>query len=225
VACDSLAGFALEAADGFDVKVRKGESPFVVTRAAGAGRVVLVADVAFLENRCFARDDAAPLAADLVRAFGVPLLDEHAHGLRAPRGVVASLAASPAALFFVTAAALCGLLAWRGTAVPPALADEGVAPAPSLEEFVASLAALYAGTGDTARVLERYRELCASRLRRLFGLPPETPRAHLVERLARTGGISKAGIEALASDHAARERGEVEREARALDALVEEAAR
>lgn len=225
VACDALAGFSLEAAEGASVMARKGASPFVIVRTSGAGRIVLVADAAFLENRCFARDDAAPLAADLVRAFGTPLLDEHAHGLRAERGVLATLASSPAAFFLAAAGLLGVLLAWRGAAVPPARAAADAAQAPSLEEFVASLAALYAGTGDHARVLEQYRELTAARLRRLFGLPPGTPRSRLAERLARIRGIPPAGLEALASQHAARERREVEREARALDALVEEAAR
>ena len=225
VECDRLFAFALEAGQDFEVLARLGASPFVLSRRLGEGRVVLVADAAFLENRCFARGDAAPLAGDLVRAFGAPRLDEHAHGLRAPAGVLATLAASPALLFFGAVAALGGILAWRGAAVPPRRAAGAATPAPSLEEFVASLAALYAGTGDHARVLARYRELTAARLRRLFGLPPETPREKLVARLARVPGVSRAGLEALASSHAAAERGEVEREARALDALVEEAAR
>src|SRR5204863_70103 len=75
--------------------------------------------------------------------------------------------------------------AWQGNLVPPRALPGPGTDTPGLDAFVDSLAALYAGTRDHARVLERYRELAAARLRRHFGMPPETPVGVLAERLAR----------------------------------------
>ena len=204
---------------------RLGDQPFVLERSLGSGRLILVADGSFLENRCFAEDDSAPLAGDLVRAFGAPWLDERSHGLRGSNSALATLARSWAASF-LAGAALVGLLhLWRGALVPPRRLAEPALPAPTLDAFVASLASLYAGTGDHARVLERYRELTVSRLRRLFGLPPDTPSAQLLARLARRPALSGAGLAALASTRRIASRAELEREVAVLDRLVREAAR
>ncbi len=221
--CGPLSAFD-EATDWKPV-ARLGDRPFVMERSLGVGRLVLVADVAFLENRCFAEGDAAPLAGDLVRAFGPPWLDERSHGLRAPRGVVAILARSPAVVFLALAGLVGVLHVWRGALVPPRRLLEPSLPAPTLDAFVDSLARLYAATADHARVLERYRELTASRLRRLFGLPPDTPPAQLLARLGRRPALSRDALAALTSTRRAASRADLEREVSLLDQLVREAAR
>src|SRR5262249_36623472 len=67
------------------------------------------------------------------------------------------------------------LVAWRGGLVPPRTVDQDAPPAPTLETFVTSLATLYAGSHDYERLLARYRDATARRLRRHFGLPAEVP--------------------------------------------------
>jgi hypothetical protein len=223
IGCGPLATF--DPATDWKPLARLGDRPFVLERALGAGRLVLVADVAFLENRCFAEGDAAPLAGDLVRSFGPPWLDERSHGLRAPRGVVATLAHSRAVVFLALAGLVGVLYLWHGALVPPRRLQEPSLPAPTLDAFVDSLARLYAATGDHARVLERYRELTASRLRRLFGLPPDTPPAQLLARLGRRPALSRDGLAALTSTRRAASRADLEREVTLLDQLVREAAR
>jgi hypothetical protein len=223
LACGKLATFA--PAMDWETLASLDERPFVLQRRLGAGRVLLVADAGFLENRCFDKADAAPLAGDLVGRLGAPWLDERIHGLRPSRGTVATLIRSPALAFFLGMALLGLLHVWRGLAVPPRRLEDPLTPAPSLDAFVDSLAALYAATGDHRRVGERYRELTLSRLRRVLGLAPSAGAEPLRERLARRPGVSPANLDVLTSTHPITSRGALEREAAALDAVVEEARR
>src|SRR5207245_6297700 len=91
---------------------------------------------------------------------------------------------SPALLVFCGLALTGVLFTWQGNLVPPRALPGPETDTPGLDAFVDSLAALYAGTRDHARVLERYRELAAARLRRPFGMPPAPPVGVLAERLA-----------------------------------------
>jgi hypothetical protein len=109
--------------------------------------------------------------------------------------------------------------------VPPRRLPDASIPAPDLGTFVDSLATLYAGTQDHGRVIERYRELTAGRLRRLLGLPPGTPAALLEQHLARRPRLPAEGLAAFVSTHRTTSRAELERQVAALDALVREASR
>jgi hypothetical protein len=164
-----------------------GNRPFVLEHALGSGRLVLVADVRPLQNVHLADGDAAPLVVDLVRSFGVPSIVEDAPDLAAARSpsAVAYLARSPAAALLAGLIVTGLLLAWRGALVPPRTIGEDALPAPTLQTFVDSLARLYAGTHDHARVLARYRQLSVSRLRRHLGLPAYTPVESIVDRIGR----------------------------------------
>jgi hypothetical protein len=200
-----------------------GRSPFVLLYRLGTGSLVLVGDARILRNRWLDRADAAPLAMDLVRAFGVPRFDERSHGLHRERHPVRYLLGSAAVVPLAGVLVLALLYVWAGRTLPPRSRSETDGNAPVLDEFVGSLARLYAGTGDHERVLDRYRQLAAGRLRRYFGLPAETPLAALVERLARSGRVDRASLSKLT--HAAVPSGASELRAavRALDALVDEA--
>jgi hypothetical protein len=189
----------------------------------GPGSLVLVGDAPILRNRWLDRADAAPLAMDLVRAFGVPRFDERSHGLHRERHPVRYLLGSAAVVPLAGVLVLALLYVGAGRTLPPRSRSETDGNAPVLDEFVGSLARLYAGTGDHERVLDRYRQLAAGRLRRYFGLPAETPLAALVERLARSGRVDRASLSKLT--HAAVPSGASELRAavRALDALVDEA--
>jgi len=198
IPCDPEAAF-LEVPPGWEVVARRDGTPFALARRHGHGRVLVLASAAFVSNACLDRGDAAPLAADLVRAHGAPWLDERMHGLRARRGALATIATSPALAFFCGVALLGLLHVWRGTAFPRRALPDDTVPAPAVEEYVDALAALYAGTGDHGRVLERYRELTLARLRRGLGLPPATPRDALVARLRRRGDLAPEGLAELTS--------------------------
>ena len=208
-----------------DWKIRAlgGERPLVLERALGAGRIVAVADATVLRNQWVDRADAAPLVVDLVQAFGVPRFHEGDQGPRVRRSAVAYLATSPALLVFCGLALTGVLFAWQGNLVPPRTLSGPETDTPGLGAFVDSLAALYAGTRDHARVLERYRELAAARLRRHFGMPPETPVGVLAERLARDRRLAPGTLRLLVEGApVAGERG-LRDAVRALDALVREA--
>jgi len=212
-------------ADANDWKVRAldGERPLVLERALGAGRIVAVADATVLRDQWLDRADAAPLVVDLVQAFGVPRFHEGDQGPRVRRSAVAYLATSPALLVFCGLALTGVLFAWQGNLVPPRALSGPETDTPGLDAFVDSLAALYAGTRDHARVLERYRELAAARLRRHFGMPPETPVGVLAERLARDRRLVPGTLRLLVEGApVAGERG-LRDAVRALDALVREA--
>jgi len=217
----SLLTFA--AAGDWKVRAAWAERPLVLERPLGAGRIVAVADATVLRNQWLDRADAAPLVVDLVQAFGAPRFHEGDQGPRVRRSAVAYLATSPALLVFCGLALTGVLFAWQGNLVPPRALSGPETDTPGLDAFVDSLAALYAGTRDHARVLERYRELAAARLRRHFGMPPETPVGVLAERLARDRRLAPGTLRLLVEGApVAGERG-LRDAVRALDALVREA--
>ena len=96
---------------------------------------------------------------------------------------------------------------------------------PTLETFVSSMASLYAGTRDHARVLERYRELSAERLRRHFGLPPGLARSALADRIRRDGRVDAQRLAVLTDAGGVQSATELATAARRLDELVTEVIR
>jgi len=205
------------------VRARLGGRPFVLERPLGLGQLVVVADAAFLHNRALEHEGAAPLAVDLIRAFGIPRFDEERFAPGAERGAVAYLATSPVLALFV-GLALTGLLfAWHEALMPPRAVGDAGAGAPRLETFVDSLAALYAATRDHRRVFERYREMTAGRLRRHFGLGPDMPLAGLVERLRRERRAAPTAIDLLTTGVDVADETALRAAARVLDGLVREA--
>ncbi len=202
-------------------------APFVLERAEGDGRLVVVADGSFLSNAGLGRGDAAPLALDLVRAFGPPALDEREHGLRREQRPLVYLAGSPALGVFA-GLALLGLLAlWHGTALPRRAVREVDPSAPELERFVESLAGLYARSRDHARVADRYRALSLARVRRHFGLAPEVPDAEVLARLRRERRLPPDALAALdpGTPLAVSSAAELRAAARRFDRFVKEACR
>jgi hypothetical protein len=210
---------------GWDVAARVDGEPFILERALGAGRLVVVADPSFLWNRWLPRADAAPLALDFVRAYGVPRIDERAHGLSPARSALRVLAGSWAAPFFAGLALFGGVFAWLGAALPRRLVGDAPPPAPTLETYVASLASYYGASREYPRIFERYRELSARRLRRALGLPPDAPLARVEERAARTRGADAEGLALLAGATAVSDARGLARAAARLDELVKGVAR
>ncbi len=221
-----LATFTGEPAEPWRVVARLEGRPFVLETALGRGRLAVIADASFLRNQSLDRADAAPLAVDLARRYGLDRLDEHTHGLRfeAP-GALAYLAGTPALPLFASLALLGGLFFWWGSARPaPLPATPPSARAPALEGFVAPLAALYGRSRDHGRLAERYRALSLARLRRHHRLPPQTSDAQVLERLGRSG-LDPTSLSRLGTPARARSVGELRRVVRRLDAVVEEGSR
>lgn len=219
VALDRPVAFA-ETGDGWTAVAWANGQPFALERRLGEGRLVVVADARFLSNRLLPRADAAPLALDFVRAYGVPRIDERSHGFSASRGVITTLAASPAAFCFA-GLGLCGMVfAWLGGSLPRRSVGDAALPAPTLEGYVNAMADYYGATREYSRVLERYRDLSGRRLRRALALPPDAPLERVVERAARSRRADPEEIELLARGAPARDHGALVQAARKLDQMV-----
>ena len=213
-------------AGGGTVRAMLDGKPFVVAMPVGAGTLVLVADAAPLRNGWLDQGDAAPFVIDLVRAYGVPRIDERSHGLHREHGAVRYLARSAAVPALLGIVVLGLLVVWHGNLWPSRRARASRPPAPTLDAFVDSLAQLYARTGDYQRVAERYQQLTAARLRRHFGLPADTPLAALLDRLrASRRAAPPQALAPLAAPPAVANADALARAVRALDALVEDVTR
>lgn len=218
---DGLAAFA--AADGWHVLAQRGGRPFVQERRLGAGVLVLVADATVFSNRWLDRGDNAVFALDLVRGWGAPRFDEHAHGFRRHESAARYLATSPAAVVFLALTLFAALHVWRSRLLPERGDDAGVAAAPVLEAYVESLAQLLAATRDHARVADACRALAAARLRRHFGLPAAAPVEEIAARLRSDARIGAADIETLLRPADARDGRAVRRIGETLERLIREA--
>ena len=204
-----------------------GESggPFVLERELGAGRIAVVADSRFTHNQWLDSEDAAPLAVDLVRHYGIPFFDEREHGFVSESNSARYLAGSPAWPVFAGLALLGALFAWWGTALPARSVEEFDPEAPTLATFVDSMASLYARSRDYSRLSERYRELTAARLRRHFGLSPEVSVSALAERIERDRRTSPGALRSLTDPRPVTSSRELAAAARDLDALTREVTR
>ena len=149
-------------------------TPLALERRIGEGRLVVIADARILSNGRLARMDSAPFVFDWVRDYGSPWIDEHAHGVVPEAGTFRYLARSPAWATGLGLLVLGVLVVWRGNAWPTRVVQEFDPDAPTLAAYVDSVARLYSGTRDHARVFERYRAVCLDRIRRALGLAPGT---------------------------------------------------
>jgi hypothetical protein len=149
-------------------------TPLALERTIGEGRLVVIADARILSNGRLARMDSAPFVFDWVRDYGPPWIDEHAHGVVPEAGTFRYLARSPAWATGLGLLVLGALVVWRGNAWPTRVVEEFDPDAPTLAAYVDSVARLYSGTRDHARVFERYRAVCLDRIRRALGLAPGT---------------------------------------------------
>jgi hypothetical protein len=160
--------------------------PFVIERALGDGRVVVVADGRFLQNAKLGKHDAALVGADLVRTFGTPVFDE-AVTARHARSTVSYLGSSPALALFLALGVLGLVMGSHARLLPPRQLDADQVAEPRLGDLVDSLATLYARTGTAAQVLDHYRAYARTTLRRHFGMPVDTPIVLVAERAERHG--------------------------------------
>jgi len=204
----------------WEVLARIGGRPFVLGQRLGEGQLVVIADARFVRNDHLDNADAAPLVADLVRRFGVPWIDERAHGFITSTGALAYLWASPAAPFLGGVVILALAYVWFHAATPVRKVSELDPSAPSLEAFVDSLAACYAHTRDHARVFQRFREMTARQLRRHFRLPPEAPEFQLVERLRRRFRAPPEALELFANGTSLRSASELQAAVEQIDRMV-----
>ncbi len=211
----------------FRVLARLDGEPFILEAEVGAGRLVVVADSGFLLNRWLDLGDAAPLAVDLVRRFGAPVIDERTHGYSDAPSLSAYLLGSAAVPVFVGLVGL-GLLIWaHGSALPARRVTEFDPAAPALEPFVDSLAELYGRSKDFGALGVRYRDLSFARIRRHMNLAPDFPKARIIERLKRDPRRSLTRLRWLEAGtvEAVVNEADLRAATSELDALVEEVCR
>ncbi len=208
-------------------------SPFVLSRALGGGRLVVVADSGFAHNGWLDQGDAAPLLVDLAVRLGAPRFDEREHGFVPETSAFRYITGSPALPVYAGLLVLGLLFVWRGNALPSRSVEEFDPATPTLDDYVASMSALYARTRDHARVFERYRELAASQLRRHFGLPHDVSARSLVERIEADPRRAPAagqqgrheGLKVLVEPRAVANAAELATATQELDELVKEVTR
>ncbi len=199
--------------------------PFLLERAVHGGRLFVVADGSFLQNRWLDGGEGVLFAVDLVRALGAPRIDEAAHGMRLAESGVRVLARAGTVPVFVGLVVLGGLWAWRHAAVPQALPDEDPSVAPALETFVAGLTTLYGRSRDWSQLAERYRKLSLDRIRAHFGLAPEVPSERLLDQLRAEQRAAPAELDRLSGREMALSRDDWLQNARELDRIVKEICR
>lgn len=195
--------------------------PFILEHEVGVGRLVVIADVAFLRNGWFDSADSAPLAMDLVRTYGTPVFDEYEHGFRAERNALHYLLRSRALPLFVGLALFGALYAWRGNAYSRRSVREIDVGVPTLETFVDSVATLYSRTHDFERVFACYRELTLDRIRRHCGLTPSAPLRELQERLEHDPHVSRKMLGWLVAPPPVKTAGELRAAVQMLDLLFD----
>jgi hypothetical protein len=126
-------------------------TPLAVTRAHGAGRVIVLASASMLQNGEIEASEGATLFARLIRSFGAhgPLIfDEYHLGLGERRSLMQYLrqsGAMPAVLQLLLVAALA---LWRAGARIGAVQQPPEAQPAGTISFVTALGQLYAKAGD-----------------------------------------------------------------------------
>ncbi len=204
----------------FRVIARAGEGALAIEAPVGEGHLVLVADAFFLRNQWLDRDDAALLALDWVRAYGVPILDEREHGLRDMPSTSAYLVHSPALPVFAGLAATGLLFAWAGASLPRRRVGESGPAPPTLATYVDSLARLYARTGDHAEVYERYRLFALAELRRALALAHDAPAGRVLNALEAHVGSASGDLSALRGDASVQGRADLDAACASIDHLL-----
>ena len=198
------------------------KEPFIVERQIGEGRLVVIADVRPFQNAWLDSGDAAPFAVSLVKAYGAPLFDEFYHGMPSHDGFFATLIATPAR-YFAFGFLLWGVIwIWSGFVLPARKLSDGTIRAPTLDVFVDSMANLYAQTRDYKAVLDRYRELCASNIRRRFALPADVSFERILERVQYEKVRNVEGMQILTQGTTPRSEAALARDIEKLDALLKE---
>ena len=199
--------------------------PIALARSVGAGRLIVVADARIVSNGRLGHGDSAPFVFDWVGDYGEPFIDEHFHGVVPESGTFRYLAHSPAWAAGLGMVVVGLLVIWRGHAWPKRMVSEFDREAPTLGDFVDSLARLYSGTRDHEKVFERYRVVCLDRIRRALGLAPGTPVEILLSSLRRQSRnrpeLDDSGLRhLLAKRIPIRSAADLERNAARLDDLV-----
>jgi hypothetical protein len=176
-------------ADGRErVRLTADKEPFALEVPVGTnhGRLIAIADDRFIRNENLANGDASLLLVDLVRAFGIPVFDEHSHGLVPPSSLIYAVLDSRAVVPLSIGLLVAMLWIFSQRVWPPrSVAEDSGLPAPSIASFVESLSILYSRAGDPAAVFRAYRTGFLRRLRRQIGLRADYPEDLLLERIAR----------------------------------------
>jgi hypothetical protein len=168
------------------VLLTAGGAPFALELKPGSGRLIAVADSAFLRNAELGMGDASAIVVDLAVAFGPPRFDEWSHGFATPGSIVAMLLGSRVILPLVIA--LVAAIAWvlEQHSWPRRELDQAdEQPAPSVASFIDSLGVLYSRAGDPVAALRAYRSGFLRRTRRQISPGAELSEEAVLERIVR----------------------------------------
>lgn len=164
--------------------------PFALETKIGAGKLIAIADGAFVLNSNLDKADSSVLLVELARAIGTPDFDEHSHGLVASESAFALLS-NPRLLILLAIVSITALLwiAQQHSFPARGLRDEQ-SRAPSLDSFVESLGVLYSQSNDPYAVFNAYRTSFLRRARRHLSPRIELSEHSAIERLARDQSLS-----------------------------------
>ena len=162
----------------------------------GPGRVVLVADPSFLQNRLLDEADNAALGLALA-GEGSVLFAENAHGYAEATGVAALPERWLVALILAVAAGLVFVWA-RGRRLGPPEPGDRILPPPR-RAYAEALGRVLARTGDSAAGVRPVQEAARARLARRWDLSPDAPESELVAA-ARGSGLPEGQARAIFAD-------------------------
>ena len=164
-----------------------GDRPALLAVArSGAGRALLLADGAPLENRLLDRADNAALALGLAGPAERPVVfAESVHGFGEATGLAALPASWRLALVIGVLAALLWLVSRARRLGPPEQAGDAAAPA--RREHVEALALALRRSRDPAAALEPVRAAARTQVLRRAALAPDVPDAALRDAALRLG--------------------------------------
>ncbi len=130
----------------------------VVELRRGEGRLVVVSDARWLDNAHLAKLDDALLAADLIRAYGAPRIDERCHGLAAIESLPQALGAVRSILACLAVLGVALPWLWSRRTMPPRTLEGEPQGEGGLGRYVQSLALLYGRhlPGHCAEAYEAY---------------------------------------------------------------------
>lgn len=172
------------------IRLTSDGKPFALEKKMGKGKLIAIADGAFILNSNLDKADASVLLVDLVHAIGTPDFDEYSHGLVASESAFA-LFSNPRLLILLAIASITALLwiAQQHSFPARGLRDEQ-GPAPSLDSFVDSLGVLYSQSNDPRAVFNAYRTSFLKRARRQLSPKIELSEQSAIDRLGRDQTLS-----------------------------------
>ncbi len=195
--------------------------PFVVELSLGSGKLVAVADHRFLLNARLDAADNSIFAVDLVRAYGVPRVDERFHGLRETRSLLDVVGVGRLWLLVLSLCLLSLVAVWSRQRWPARMLQEPEVIEASLRSFVEALAGHYHRVREHGAVFQAYREGFLHRLRRQRGRDERMSDREFENRMRRDPALDAEVARWLLDGELPTKRGEMVQAVRVLERFAE----